>query len=247
VSCIVQPLSSSSRIRIRRHRRIDRRFRPALIAASARRSSSLRLSPGNRSTDFFFGRFTHRYRSFLDPERKSDPHVPAEALAWLVLTVVADAFAHRGAFGFPTHVIRVDPVYDAIARMPGDFVLLEVPLGVRCGTDVIGRGDDFMLFQTVHGKRMINGYPSRVPLVALAYYRKSPAFMFLAGEQPPAGDIAADLDARLRELNVGVIVVHPGELPAERLTAILALLRQRQDLEPIAVAGTATLAFRVKR
>ena len=75
-SCFVHPLSSSSRIRIRRHRRIDRRFRPALIAASARRSSS--FSPGNRSTDFFFDCLTHRYRSFLDPQRKSDPHVPAE-------------------------------------------------------------------------------------------------------------------------------------------------------------------------
>jgi hypothetical protein len=70
----VHPLSSSSRIRIRRHRRIDRRLRPALIAASACRSSSLSASPGNRSTDFFFGCFMHRYRSFSDPQRKADPH-----------------------------------------------------------------------------------------------------------------------------------------------------------------------------
>ena len=80
MSCIVHPLSRSSRIRIRRHRRIDRRFRPALIVASARRSSSLRLRPGNRSTDSFFGCFTYRYRSFLDPRRKSDPHARAEGL-----------------------------------------------------------------------------------------------------------------------------------------------------------------------
>lgn len=164
----------------------------------------------------------------------------------LLFVIVAEAIAHRAVVGFQTHAIRIDPIYETIARMPGDFVVLEVPLGVRCGTDLIGRGDDFMLFQTVHGKRMINEYLSRVPLVALDYYRTSPAFMFLGGERPPPGDIAADLDARIRDLDVGVVVVHPEELTGDRLTAILALLRQRQDLEPIATDGTAMLAFRVR-
>jgi hypothetical protein len=97
VSCIVHPLSSSSRIRIRRHRRIDRRFRPALIAASAFRSASFRLSPGNRSTACFFGCFTHRYRSFLDPQRKSDPHVSAEGLGQRPTAVGATRPAARTA------------------------------------------------------------------------------------------------------------------------------------------------------
>lgn len=164
------------------------------------------------------------------------------------LLVVADAIAHRAMYGFETRAVSIDPIYQTIARTPGDFLVLEVPFGVRSGSDVVGPffGDRLMLNQIVHHKRMINGYLSRVPLVALAYYRRSPAFMFLAGEKPPPGDVATDLDVRLRDLEVGFIVVHPEMLDGARLADILALLRARADLEPVAT-GTATLAFRVRR
>lgn len=160
------------------------------------------------------------------------------------LLLVGDAVARRWVIGFKTHEIVVDPIYETIRDTPGDFVLLEVPVGVRCGTDVIGRGDDLMLFQTIHGKRMINAYPSRLPLVALDYYRKSPALMFLANEQPPPGDIAADLDDQLRRLGVGVILVHPDRLDSGRYRAIMDLLRGRHDLEPIPAVGP-SVGFRV--
>jgi hypothetical protein len=70
--------------------------------------------------------------------------------------------------------------------------------------------------------------------------------MFLAGEEPPPGDVATDLDARLRDLDVGFVVVHPEMLDKARLGEILGLLRARVDLEPVAT-GTETLAFRVHR
>lgn len=59
--------------------------------------------------------------------------------------MVGDAVARRAVIGFQTHQIVADPIYESVAQIPGDFVLLEVPVGVRCGTDVIGRGDDLML------------------------------------------------------------------------------------------------------
>jgi hypothetical protein len=173
-----------------------------------------------------------------------DRRLARSVLAGLALLVLCDAVVHRSIYGFATHAIQVEPIYQRIAQTPGDFLVLEIPVGVRSGTDVIGRGDDLMLYQTVHGKRLINGYLSRVPLVALDYYRKSPALMFLANERPPPGDVAADLEARMRALHVGFVLVHPEMLDRERFQAIRALLGRRTDLEPVPT-GTTTLAFRV--
>lgn len=83
------------------------------------------------------------------------------------------------------------------------------PVGVRTGTDRIGPGEALSFHQPIHRKRLINGSTSRLPLAALEYYRASPSIMFLAGEPPPPGDLAADLQRRLRELRVGYVIVHP--------------------------------------
>jgi hypothetical protein len=164
------------------------------------------------------------------------------------LLFAAQTSVRRAVHGFDSHEVTVEAIYHIIAATPGDFSVLEIPFGVHSGSDLIGKfgGDRLMLYQTIHHKRMLNGYLSRVPLAALAYYRASPAFMLLAGETPPPGDVASDLDARLRDLDVGYILVHPEMIVAHRLAEISELLGARFDLEPIAT-GTATRAFRVRR
>jgi hypothetical protein len=105
--------------------------------------------------------------------------------------------------------MRAEPVYEQIARDERDCVVLEVPVGVRSGTDQIGSGESLSYYQPVHHKRMLNGMIGRVPLAALDYYRSSPALMFLAHERRPPGDVAADLRIKLRDLRVGYVVIHP--------------------------------------
>jgi hypothetical protein len=57
----------------------------------------------------------------------------------------------------------VPTVYRRIAAAPQDVRVLELPFGIRDGTSSVG---DFtarsQFFQTVHGKRLIGGYLSRV-------------------------------------------------------------------------------------
>jgi hypothetical protein len=160
-----------------------------------------------------------------------------------LLLILGDAGAHRAVRGFATHEIADEPIYHRIAATAGDFLVLEVPFGVRSGTDVVGRGDDLMLYQTVHAKRMLNGYLTRIPLAALDYYRRSPALLFLGNEPYALADLAADFESKLADLNVGFIVVHPDILEPDRLRAVLAFLRERRDLVPVAT-GTALFAFR---
>jgi hypothetical protein len=161
------------------------------------------------------------------------------------LAIVVDTVAHRLVVGFDTHRFPQEAVYGTIAADPDDAAVLEVPFGVRCGTNVLGRGDDLMFYQTIHGKRLLNGYLSRIPISALEYYRRSPALMFLGNEAVAPEGVAADLESKIRELGIGFIVIHPERMDRDRAQALLTMLRARDDLEPLP-GDSATLAFRVR-
>ena len=121
-------------------------------------------------------------------------------LAVVGVFIAGDAVAHRLLEGFSIQTMPSEPFYAEIARDPRDCLVLEIPVGVRTGTDRIGPGEALSFYQATHGKRLINGFAARVPLVALNYYRQSPALMMLANESPPPGDIESDLKSRLNEL-----------------------------------------------
>lgn len=159
-------------------------------------------------------------------------------LIGMAILAAGDLVAFRAAHGFEMQTMARDPVYDLIARDARALLVLEVPVGVRTGTDRIGPGEALSFHQSVHRKRLVNGSTSRLPLAALEYYRSSPAIMFLAGETPPPGDLAADLERRMTELKVGYVVVHPSMLNRERLAAVMELLQGARGLERQEVASS---------
>ena len=112
---------------------------------------------------------THLSGRLTGPDQLHASRVKKVALV-LSMAVGVDVVAHRMVGGFATHKFAEEPVYRDIAQVPGNFAILEVPFGVRSGTSVIGRGDDLMFYQPVHGKRLINGYLSRIPVAALDTY-----------------------------------------------------------------------------
>jgi hypothetical protein len=73
------------------------------------------------------------------------------------------------------HSATVPTIYHRIAAAPQDVRVLELPFGIRDGTSSIG---DFnarsQYFQTVHGKRLIGGYLSRVSRRRLTDTRRDP-------------------------------------------------------------------------
>jgi hypothetical protein len=161
-----------------------------------------------------------------------------------VLLVAGDLATERVVNGFAMQTMPYEPFYETIARDYRDVLILEVPVGVRTGTDRIGPGEALSFYQPLHRKRLINGSTSRLPLASLEYYRSSPILMFLAGEPPPPGDLAADLQRRLRELKVGYVLVHPEMLDHERLKGVVALLAAAPNLERRETTSS-LIAFRV--
>jgi hypothetical protein len=70
--------------------------------------------------------------------------------------------------------------------------------------------------------------------------------MFLAGETPPAGDLGDDLARKVKELNVGYVVVHPELLEPQRLSDVMRLLAGLPDLERLD-SPSGAIAFRMLR
>jgi hypothetical protein len=156
----------------------------------------------------------------------------AWGLTMIAAAVPIDLLFHRTPAGFQVQTLAPHPVYATIAADPEPGIVLEVPFGVRSGTDRIGIGERLNFHQPFHRKRMINGMIARVPLEALYYYRRSPALMLLAADAPvPSGDLDTDLRARLDELAVRHVVVHPAMLDEERKRRILDLFAGVRELE----------------
>ena len=72
---------------------------------------------------------------------------------------------------------RVPAVYEIVAKDPRPVRILSLPFGLRDG---LSSGGDVSVatqyYQTVHGKRLIGGYVSRLPGRTMARYRRHPVF-----------------------------------------------------------------------
>lgn len=100
----------------------------------------------------------------------------------------------------PLSDLRVAPVFEQIAREPGDFTVLDLPLGWRNSVAIQGDIDFGAQFlQTVHHKRLLGGLTSRNPLFKYQYYREIPVLnsIILLEEGDRVDDAAR---ARDREL-----------------------------------------------
>jgi hypothetical protein len=68
-----------------------------------------------------------------------------------------------------TATARVPRPYEVISADARDIAVLDLPFGIRDGTDEIGRLNTATLFyQTAHAKRTVAGYLSRIPAPAFA-------------------------------------------------------------------------------
>ncbi len=85
----------------------------------------------------------------------------------------------------PLSDLTVPAIYRQVAAEPGDFTVLELPLGQRNGARVLGKKDVLIMFQqwyqTVHGKRLVGGNTSRNPPFKFQYFSQAPVLSTLIG------------------------------------------------------------------
>ncbi|MBI5666698.1 MAG: hypothetical protein HZC41_01710 [Chloroflexi bacterium] len=155
------------------------------------------------------------------------------ALAGVTVALLADV----GAFQpFPVRNVPDYAIHHQIAREPGDFIVMDVPVGTHYGWTGIGRGYFSMYYGAVHHHRMVNGWLSRIPYSTLAYYMDSPLFSWLAGTRVLSPDeqtqAAAEFDTYLRDWPVGYVIAYRDWMTPEQQTEWIGWLNERSGLCP---------------
>jgi hypothetical protein len=98
----------------------------------------------------------------------------------LLLTVYCLLFTlfEHLALPLPLSNFTISDVYDTIARDPGDFTVLEIPLAWRNGFRMTGTLDQAMMFaqwyQTKHRRPILGGNTSRNPELKFQYFTEAP-------------------------------------------------------------------------
>ena len=132
------------------------------------------------------------------------------AFLWALLS-----FEHL-ALALPLTDARVPDFYYTLAAEPGDFAILQFPLGWRNSFGVLGaERTQIQYYQSVHRKRMLGGNISRNPPFKFDYFRdifSSIADLELYGEVTPEQlkrdrALAPDL---LYLFDIRYIIFHPG-------------------------------------
>ncbi len=188
--------------------------------------------------------------------RPSLPSFPSLLLLFLLL------FEHLSA-PLPVFDLRVPALYDRVAAEPGDFALLELPLGWRNGARVAGKPDIVIMqqlwYQSRHGKRLLGGNTSRNPEYKFQYFSEDPTLARLiatinAADLPQHDALRAALAAlpvnetdraAARDwaalLSIRYVMVHRDKLPAQAET----LIRELLPLDLVAEEGNLAL-YRVR-
>jgi hypothetical protein len=132
----------------------------------------------------------------------------------IVLTIVFEYLA----IPFPAFRPVAPREYEQIAKEPGVFTILEIPLGRTSGiTKGVGEFRSlFLFYQTVHGKKLLGGHVSRVPDIKIQALASRPLLrriLELQGENL-APDTTSDSSewsplADLAALQVQYVIIHP--------------------------------------
>jgi hypothetical protein len=142
----------------------------------------------------------------------------------------------------PLYSAAIPRIYQYIAETPGDVRVLELPSGVRDGTRSVGNfSARTQFFQTVHGKRLIGGYLSRVSPRRVADVRRDPmvdALIWLSeGRSIDSSRQQSLVEAGplfIQRANVGFVVIDSERTPdALREFAIKAFALQLVDRDHV--------------
>jgi ABC-type transport system involved in cytochrome c biogenesis permease component len=111
--------------------------------------------------------------------RRSRPLLAVGGLVLVALVV----FEHWSV-PLPLTDARIPPVYEPVAAEPGDFAILQLPMGWRNSFGVQGaENTQTQFYQTYHHKRLLSGNISRNPPFKFDYFRQVPILQSLIAIQ----------------------------------------------------------------
>jgi hypothetical protein len=199
---------------------------------------------------------------FATPDRKPEGGASgASARCALIAAgavILAAVLFDQVSVPLPLTDARVPAVYAEIGSEPGDFAILQLPLGWRNSFGTLGaERTQLQIYQATHGKHMLAGNISRAPAFKFDYFDRIPLFhalteteMYrapddetLARARAQAGELLALYDLRYLVIHDSIPLRYPyaDTMPATR---DLALSLLPHDPESVASADGAT-AYRL--
>ncbi|NTU65875.1 MAG: glycosyltransferase family 39 protein [Chloroflexi bacterium] len=141
---------------------------------------------------------------------------------------------------FPITTMPDYQAYRSIAQAPGDFTVLELPVGVRTGFAIVGRGETLQYYAPFHQRPTPTGYLSRLPNEVLDYFYSDPLLgaLTLSHGLPPQTEVDARLSQLIRDWNIGYVVLHTDLLEQGRIKSFGDLLNRQPLLEKMGEEGS---------
>jgi hypothetical protein len=139
------------------------------------------------------------------------------------------------AVPFPMSSAEVPAIYKQLAAETDDYAILEVP-GFAA--------EKYMYFQTIHGKKLINGYVSRTPDYALEFANQAPLISSIISrfDTPIMEDMTkeiiikqnqTELASMLCHYNIKYIILHKDYLSDKEFSFASNLVHDSLGTEPI--------------
>lgn len=141
---------------------------------------------------------------------------------------------------FPITTMPDYQAYRSIAQAPGDFTVLELPIGVRTGFALVGRGETLQYYAPFHQRPTPTGYLSRLPNEVLDYFYSDPLLgaLTLSHGLPPQTEVDMRLSQLIRDWNIGYVVLHTDLLEQGRIKSFGDLLNRQPLLEKMGEEGS---------
>jgi hypothetical protein len=140
---------------------------------------------------------------------------------------------------FPITTMPDYQAYRSIAQRPGDFTVLELPIGVRTGFAMVGRGETLQYYAPFHQHPTPTGYLSRLPNEVLDYFYSDPLLgaLTLSHGLPPQAEVDAQLSQLIHDWKIGYVVLHRDLLEQGRIKSFGDLLNRQPLLEKAGEEG----------
>jgi len=153
------------------------------------------------------------------------------AAKWLRVLVLVALFVEFLPAPMPLLPIRVPDVYRRIAREPGRYAVLDVPLSIRDGNRALGRWNGLQILgETVHGHPIVGGVVSRLSDAQWHRLMSEPLIGSLLDSKAPAhADTASSFFAQEA---IRAFVIHPEATPEQRQLISSTLPIERRERFP---------------
>ena len=167
--------------------------------------------------------------------------------ALMVTVGLLFVFDYKLAEPFPITIMPDYQAYHDIAKTPGDFAVLEVPIGVRSGFAIVGRGETLQYYAPIHQHPIPSGYLSRLPSQVTDWFYYDPLLgaLTLSHGFPPMQAVDTELSSLIHDWHIGYVVLHRELLEDGRIRSFGNLFDRQPALEKIGEEGPLVI-YRVK-